>query len=167
MDLEYSQIAPEFLGSLPKGAFLSVKAGDKINTMTIGWGCIGYIWQRPILMVAVRHSRYTHAIIEQSVDFTVSAPLNPGFEAALALTGSKSGRDLDKFSAAKLNPVPAKTVNSPAIADCGLTIEGKILFKQDMNPEYLDPGVKEKFYSDQDYHTLYFGEITACYNNHK
>ena len=167
MDLQYNQIAPQFLEILPKGAFLTVKAGEKSNTMTIGWGCIGFIWQRPIIMVAVRHSRHTHAMIEQSADFTVSAPINQDFVAALALTGSKSGRDMDKFAAAKITTAPAKTVNSPVIDNCGLTVEGKILFKQDMNPENLDQSIKDNFYGDSDYHTLYFGEITACYNNVK
>ena len=33
---------------IKKGAFLTVRADGSINTMTIGWATIGYIWQRPI-----------------------------------------------------------------------------------------------------------------------
>jgi len=164
-DLAYNQQAPQFLEYLPHGAFLSVRAGEKINTMTIGWGSIGYIWQRPVIMVAVRPSRHTYGLIEQSSDFTVSTPLNQEFKKALALAGSKSGRDLDKFAAAEIKADSGKTVNSPVINNCGLIIEGKILFKQEMNPELLDPNIKTSFYPNGDYHTLYFGEITACYNN--
>ncbi|HOO44668.1 MAG TPA: flavin reductase family protein, partial [Deltaproteobacteria bacterium] len=39
-------ISPTITKQLQKGAFLTVKAGDALNTMTIGWGLIGFIWQR-------------------------------------------------------------------------------------------------------------------------
>jgi len=33
---------------IKKGAFLTVKAGDSMNTMTVGWGLVGFIWQRSV-----------------------------------------------------------------------------------------------------------------------
>lgn len=165
MDSKYNQIAPQFLETLPQGAFLSVKAGEKINTMTIGWGSIGFIWHKPVIMVAVRPSRFTFGLMEESADFTVSAPSNQSFSDALALAGSKSGRDLDKFAAAQLETSLGKTVDSPVINNCGLIIEGKIIYKQEMNPEHLDMSIKNKFYPAGDYHMLYFGEIVAYYSN--
>ncbi len=54
---------------IKKGAFLTVKAGDAMNTMTIGWGLIGFIWQRSVFMVAVRDSRHTFSIMEKAVGF--------------------------------------------------------------------------------------------------
>ena len=164
-DLKYNHIAPQLLETLPQGAFLSVKAGDRINTMTIGWGSIGFIWNTPIIMVAVRPSRYTYDLIEQSLDFTVSVSSDQSFKDALALAGTKSGRDMDKFAAANITAEPGKTVDSPVVNSCGLIIEGKIVFKQAMNPEYLDASIQGKYYPDGDFHTLYFGEITAFYHN--
>ncbi|WP_369397352.1 hypothetical protein [Syntrophomonas palmitatica] len=45
-NLKYHEMSREMLEQLPRGAFLSVKAGERINTMTIGWGAVGYMWQK-------------------------------------------------------------------------------------------------------------------------
>jgi flavin reductase (DIM6/NTAB) family NADH-FMN oxidoreductase RutF len=146
---------------IKKGAFLTVKAGDSMNTMTIGWGLIGFIWQRPVFMVAVRDSRHTFSIMEKAVDFTVSVPMG-NMKDALAFCGSKSGRDLDKFKASNLIPVAAQKTVSPVLQLPGIHLECRILFKTPMDPTYLDPAL-EDLYPAKDYHTLYFGEIAACY----
>jgi len=52
-------------------------AGDfaekKYNCMTISWGSLGVIWEKPFVMVAVRPTRYTYQFIQQYPDFTVCA----------------------------------------------------------------------------------------------
>jgi hypothetical protein len=55
-------IAKEAMEIIKKGAFLTVKAGDAVNTMTIGWATMGHIWRKDVLMVAVRKSRHTFGI---------------------------------------------------------------------------------------------------------
>jgi len=47
----------EVMAKIKKGAFLTVKADDKVNTMTIGWATIGIVWKKEVFMVAVRDSR--------------------------------------------------------------------------------------------------------------
>ncbi len=76
-----------------EGAFLTVKVGTELNTMTIGWATIGFAWRKPILMVMVRNSRHTFSIIEKAADYTVSAP-NGNMKKAIAFCGTKSGRDV-------------------------------------------------------------------------
>ncbi len=46
-----------------RGAFLTSKTTDELNTMTISWGNVGYVWGKPIFTVFVRKSRHTHHII--------------------------------------------------------------------------------------------------------
>src|SRR5665647_3650274 len=94
-ELAYEKYSQQFLNQLPKGAFLTVKEGDRLNTMTIGWGSIGHIWQKPILMVMVRYSRYTHDLIEKARDFSVSVPALHELKKSLATAGTKSGLDMD------------------------------------------------------------------------
>lgn len=98
--------AETILKILAKGAFLTTAAGGRNNTMTIGWGALGNIWGKPVFTVMVRHSRYTHELIEAHNEFTVSFPLTAAFSKALGLCGSKSGRDMDKFAAAEITPLP-------------------------------------------------------------
>jgi flavin reductase (DIM6/NTAB) family NADH-FMN oxidoreductase RutF len=161
--LSYEEYAQEFLSQLPKGAFLTVKEKDRLNTMTIGWGSIGYAWAKPVLMVMVRHSRYTHDLIDISPDFSVSVPVTGEMKKSLAIAGSKSGRDIDKFQECDLTAQKSKSIESPVIKECNLIFECKMLFKQTMAPEALDKNIRDKFYSDNDFHVMYYGEITACY----
>ncbi|MGV8983709.1 flavin reductase family protein [Clostridium sp.] len=146
-----------------QGAFLTVKSGDKINTMTIGWGNVGYVWNKPIFTVMVRKSRYTYDFMENSDNFTVSIPLSKNLKSALAVCGSRSGRDIDKFKECNLTLEESKNVDTPIISECELHYECKIVYKQEMNPELLSKDIVEKSYKTGDYHTLYYGEIVETY----
>ena len=163
VDIPYEQSAAQFLTQLPKGAFLTVKTGDKLNTMTIGWGSIGHIWQKPIRMVMVRYSRYTYELMENAVDFSVNIPLAGELKKDLAVAGTKSGRDIDKFQECKLTAKHAKLIESPIIDECGLVYECKIIYKQEMHPENMTEEYKNRCYANGDFHVMYFGEIVACY----
>lgn len=146
-----------------QGAFLTVKSGEKINTMTISWGNVGYEWNRPIFTILLRKSRYTHDLIENSDDFTVSIPLSKNLKNALAVCGSKSGRDIDKFKECNLTLDKSQNVDTPIIGECELHYECKIVYKQEMNPQLLSKDIVKSSYADGDYHTLYYGEIVATY----
>jgi flavin reductase (DIM6/NTAB) family NADH-FMN oxidoreductase RutF len=161
-DLNYMNVAEDSIKQIKKGAFLTVKAGSQLNTMTIGWATFGVIWQKPVMMVAVRNSRYTFGIIEKAEDFTVTVPAG-GMSKELAFCGSKSGRDLDKFKACNLEISESGKVVSPIIKTRGHHYECKIVYKTAMNPAYLDRNYDTSLYPQKDYHTLYFGEILACY----
>jgi len=158
---EHLESGMEFLHT--KGAFLTVKSGDKVNTMTISWGNIGFEWNRPIFMVLVRKSRYTYDLMEKSDNFTVSIPLSVDLKNALAICGSKSGRDIDKFKECNLTLEKSKAVDTPIIGDCKLHYECKIVYKQEMNPSLLSKDIVESSYKTGDYHTLYYGEIVETY----
>lgn len=167
MDFDYKLNLVDALNSLEqRGAFLTVKDEEgRVNTMTIGWGNIGYEWGRPVFIVLVRESRYTHELLEKAEDFTVSIPLDDNMKYALAFCGTKSGRDHDKFEDCDLNILDSKKVKSPAIGDCQMIYECKIVYKHDMDLQLLDDEVKNKWYSSEDGHTIYYGEIVNCYHN--
>ncbi len=161
-NLNYMSIAEEAMNKIKKGAFLTVKAGNALNTMTIGWATFGFIWQKPVMMVAVRDSRHTFGIIEKAQDFTVTIP-SDDMSKAIAFCGSKSGRDVDKFKMCNLKTEDRRNVTSPIIQVPGIHFECKIVFKSAMNPVHLDKNYDKTLYPKKDYHTLYFGEILACY----
>jgi len=161
-DLNYMAIAEDAIKRIKKGAFLTVKAGNKLNTMTIGWATFGFIWQKPIMMVAVRSSRHTFGIIEAAGDFTVTVPRGD-MDKEIALCGSKSGRAMDKLKTAGLETSKGMKVVSPIIKTPGYHYECKIVYKSAMNPAYLDKNYDTSLYPLKDYHTLYFGELMACY----
>ncbi len=146
-----------------KGAFLTVKDGENVNTMTIGWGQMGYMWKKPVFMVMVRKSRYTYNLIEKATEFTVSIPVDDSMKNELILCGTKSGRDFDKVKECGLKLEKGRTVETPLISGCKLQYECKILYKHEMDKSFLDKEIDEKVYVDNDYHVLYYGEIVDCY----
>ncbi|MCP4687536.1 MAG: flavin reductase family protein [Desulfobacterales bacterium] len=156
--------AEEAMAKIKKGAFLTVKAGDAFNTMTIGWAMIGHCWRKPILMIAVRDSRHTFGIIENAVDFTVSIP-SGDMKKEIMYCGTKSGRDEDKYEACDLKLADGQTVVSPIIDVPGIHFECGIMFKSAMDPAHLLDDF-QALYPEKDYHTLYFGEIRECYEIH-
>jgi len=159
--VDYMSVADQVMKQIKKGAFLTVKAGSDLNTMTIGWATIGIVWQKPILMVAVRDSRYTFTIIEKADDFTVSVP-SKNMTDEIRVCGTKSGRDMDKFKECELTIKDSQTILSPIINVPGIHFECKIAFKSAMDPTFLTDEY-EKLYPEKDYHTLYFGQILDCY----
>jgi flavin reductase (DIM6/NTAB) family NADH-FMN oxidoreductase RutF len=161
-DLNYMSVAEDAIKKIKKGAFLTVKAGNALNTMTIGWVTFGFIWQKPIMMVAVRPTRHTFGIIEKAKDFTVTVPAG-GMSKEIAFCGSESGRDVDKIKMCNLEIISGHKVVSPIIKTPGYHYECKIVYRSAMNEAYLDNNYDTSLYPQKDYHTLYFGEILACY----
>lgn len=162
-ELPFEEALREVIGQLPRGVFLTTRFQDKTNTMTIGWANSGIIWKRPIFMVMVRYSRYTYDLLDKSQEFTVSIPLSRDLSKELAVCGSKSGRDLDKFRETGLTPVPGKVIQTPVIQECDLHYECRVVYQQAMEPALLRADIKEAMYPAGNYHVLYYGEIAACY----
>jgi flavin reductase (DIM6/NTAB) family NADH-FMN oxidoreductase RutF len=160
-NVDHMAVAEKAMAQIRKGAFLTVKSDDALNTMTIGWATIGIVWRKPIFMVAVRETRHTFGILEKAMDFTVSIP-STDIHDTLMFCGTKSGRDVDKFKECDLHIRDSREVNSPVIDTLGLHYECKIVFKAPMDPKNLSPEY-EALYPQKDYHTLFFGEILACY----
>jgi flavin reductase (DIM6/NTAB) family NADH-FMN oxidoreductase RutF len=159
--MENFHYSNHMLAQLPKGAFLTVAHQDQINTMTIGWGTLGFIWNKPVAMVAVRKSRYTYELLDKINNFTISMPLTANLKKELAGAGSQSGRDINKFTEFSLIAQPSLKVPSPLIEQCDLFYECRIVYKQAMDPDHLDPQIISAYYKQGDFHVLYYGEILA------
>ncbi len=156
----------EVLEQLPYGAFLTVAAETRKNTMTIGWATAGIIWSRPVMTVAVRSTRFTYELLKDAVDFTVSVPRQGSHTNELAICGKRSGRDIDKFEQTGLQPRPAKETSSPVLELPGLHFECRILLRTPMEPARMHAGLTD-VYPAKDYHTFYYGEIEAAYRLEK
>ena len=161
-DVDYMHVAEDSINKIKDGAFLTVKSGNALNTMTIGWATFGVVWKKPIMMVAVRSTRHTFGIIEAANDFTVTVPAGNMHKEA-AFCGSKSGRNVDKFKMCNLEITDGRHVASPIINIHGRHYECKIIYKSAMDPAHFDKDYESSIYPQKDYHTLYFGEILACY----
>ncbi len=169
--MDYQELVEEATRQISSGVFLV--SGQQANPMTIGWAQWGCIWGKPVLTVMVRHSRYSHSLLEDG-RFTVSVPAPGGMKEELKVCGTKSGRDVDKKTLLSLKTVPAKKNGIPGIAGCAIHFECKTLLKTEVSMEDLEPELYQRFYNgatqatpDGDPHTLYFGEILAAYRETK
>ena len=84
-------------------ALLTAGTRERFNSMTIGWGAFGTVWNKDVLTVYVRPDRYTWQFLQDSDVFTVSF-YPESCRQALTIMGALSGRDGDKAAAAHLTP---------------------------------------------------------------
>ena len=80
-----------------KWALLTAGTIDDFNMMTISWGGLGTLWNKPVATVYVRTSRYTHDYMDDNELFTISF-YPESYKKMLGVMGSKSGRDMDKMN---------------------------------------------------------------------
>lgn len=155
--------------AMRKGILLTTKAGDKVNTMTIGWGKIGIEWNKPVFIAYVRETRYTKQMLEACEEFTVNIPYNNVDSKILAYCGKQSGRDTDKIADLGLTLVNSDVIQVPGIAQLPLTLECKVIYKQKQDLSSMPQSVIDRFYpvidqdGFQDYHIAYYGEIVNAY----
>ncbi len=148
--------------------WMLVTAGtvDHHNTMTASWGCLGWLWNKPVAVAFIRPERFTHEFIETNELLTLSF-LGHGEEARRIynLCGSKSGRDCDKTIEAGLTPV-ATPEGSTAFQQARLTLECRKLYKGNIQEQnFLDSSLVAQWYGGAKggYHDVYVVEIVAAY----
>lgn len=99
-------------------------AEGKANLITLAW--VGTVCSEPpMLSIAIRPGRHSHALVKQSREFVVNIPRADQVK-AVDLCGSISGRSQDKFAAAKLTPEPAKYVKAPLVKEFPVNIECRV-----------------------------------------
>jgi len=144
--------------------WLLLTAGDlaagRFNMMTVAWGSLGTMWNRPFAQVVVRPTRHTYRFTEEFDSFTLTA-FPERLRPVLKELGTRSGRDMDKMGGSGLTPVAGLEVASPGFAEADLIIECRKLYWDDLDPaRFLDPAI-DKLYPEHDYHRVYFGEMVA------
>ena len=159
--------------SMKRGILLTTKVGEKVNTMTIGWGTIGIEWGRPIFVAYVRVGRHTRKMLDECGEFTVNIPYGAVDSKILGFCGTKSGRDTDKVAEMNLELVESSIVNVPGIRQFPLTLECKVLSQKLQNIPMLPEEIYNRYYpqgvdssesgKNEDFHIAYYGEIVNAY----
>ncbi|MEW6182179.1 MAG: flavin reductase family protein [Bacillota bacterium] len=116
------------------------------NVFTVAWtATVNSI--PPMISISARPATYSHGLIKQSGEFVVNIP-NVKLVWEVDYCGMVSGRDVDKFAATGLTPMPAKHVRAPLIEECPVNIECRVT-------QTLKPGG----------HEMFLGEILAVHFN--
>ena len=137
-------------------ALLSAVSGEERNAMTVSWGQVGVLWNKPIFTVYVRPTRHTYDLLEKTDVATLSF-FGEDKKKMLTYLGRTSGRDEDKLKKAGL---PFRTENGALLFDdATLTLVGKKLYHSDIDPRHFWDSTIDSNYSN-DYHREYVFEIT-------
>jgi len=162
-DVEYDFYTKKILEQLPKGVFLNTRNGSIANTMTIGWGNIGRMWERPIFTVSIRPTSFSCGLIDETGEFTISVPVERDFSDELALCGQTTGKNTDKFLECDLLAMNSKTLNTIIVGDCKLHCDCKVVMKSEVKAEAFPERLGKVYYEHGNYHKLYFAEIVSAY----
>jgi len=161
-------IDPEKLQLYPvdlwKNQWLILTAGtmEDCNMMTVAWGSIGLMWNRPFAQVVVRPQRYTLEYIERSDCFTLCA-FPEKYHGDMMHLGTVSGRNCAKLAETSLTLKPSSSVLSPCYEEATLILECRKMYSQNINPSGFVTDAGPKVYPDKDYHRIYFGEILKAF----
>ncbi|MBE5912631.1 MAG: hypothetical protein E7274_01050 [Pseudobutyrivibrio ruminis] len=145
-----------------KWALLTAGDKDKFNTMTISWGGLGTLWNKPVATVYVRTSRYTNEFMKDNDYFTVSFYPDE-CKKVLGVLGSKSGRDMDKIHESGLTPKEVE--NGITFAEAEVTLVCRKLICQRLEPENMIPEIAKQFYENEAEHDMYVGEVVFIEKN--
>ena len=98
--------------------------GTHPNLITIAW--VGSVCSEPpMLSIAVRPERHSHAILNATGEFVVNVP-SADQARWTDWCGVVSGRDVDKFAVTGLTPAAGRKVACPIVMECPLNIECRI-----------------------------------------
>ena len=137
-----------------------ISAGDKnkCNTMTVSWGGVGVLWGKNVVYIFIRGSRYTKEFIDNGEFFSMSF-FDEKYRDALSYCGKESGRNVDdKFKGAGLTPAFRHNIPYPDEANLVLLCR-KMAAMPITEDTFVDPQIMPKWYSDNDMHVMYVGEI--------
>jgi flavin reductase (DIM6/NTAB) family NADH-FMN oxidoreductase RutF len=116
----------------------------KPNVCTVAWNTR---IARKIVLIAVWQKNYTEKLLRLYGDFVINVP-DVKILKAVHFCGRYSGRDVNKFEATGLTPLPAKKVRGVLINECIVNVECKGIGS--LNLPLVD-------------HTLFIGEIVAVH----
>ncbi|MDR3296647.1 MAG: flavin reductase [Prevotellaceae bacterium] len=144
---------------IEKGFLLTAGNDSLFNTMTAGWGTIGHLWTRDVVVVFVRPQRYTFSFLEREKYFTLSF-LSSEYNDILQMCGVLSGRNTNKIQETGLLPIH---LNNGAVTfkqAYRVVVCKKLYNASFIDPKaFVDPNIVNDIYPNKDFHHMFVGEI--------
>lgn len=140
--------------------WMVVSAGNdsSMNLMTISWGGLGELWNKPVATVYVAPQRYTYQFLDREEYYTICR-FDSTYKETLGYLGSKSGRDEDKVKGSGLT-VKFTELGNPMYEEANLVIECRKIYHDNFRRERLQQEQLD-WYEDRqlDPHGIFIGEI--------
>ena len=87
--------------------------------------CMPVSREPPMVACAIGQRMYSSELIQQTRELVVNVPAED-LKRQIYYCGFHSGREVDKFKATGLTPLPARQVSAPIIAECVAHIECRV-----------------------------------------
>ena len=103
----------------------------RANVMTMSWHMM-VEFEPPLVACIVSNANHSFAALRATGEAVIAIPARK-LAAKVVKVGNSSGRDLDKFVAFGLTPLPAETVAPPLIKECFANLECKVVDRRMVN----------------------------------
>lgn len=156
MELEFNP----FSGFGKDWMALATGSRKNFNSMTIAWGSIGQLWNKPVVIVYVSKDRFTKELMDDNGYFTVTGfPQTKACRDALMYIGSHSQREEpDKTANAGLT-VEFTQLGNPIFSEGNIAFECKKIYSDEFEADKIPADILENMYAGMGLHTIYIGEI--------
>jgi len=121
------------------------------NIMTMSWHMM-IDFEPPIVGCVISNRNYTFDILKATKECVINVPTVELAQKVVGV-GNTSGREIDKFKAFGLTPVPASIVQAPLVDECYANLECKVvdgkmvakynLFILEVLKAWIDPARKD------------------------
>jgi flavin reductase (DIM6/NTAB) family NADH-FMN oxidoreductase RutF len=129
---------------------LTTARKGRANVMTMSWHMM-VEFEPPLVACIVSSANYSFAALRATRECVIAIPALK-LAAQVVKIGNSSGRDIDKFEAFGLTPLPGKRVMPPLVAECFANLECKVtdtrlvnkynLFILEVLKAWIDPAQK-------------------------
>ena len=141
---------------LPSRVVLAIteKPDGSFNLITLEWFMRTSI-QPPMFAISIGHSRYSYECLQDKRWFNLIFP-SPQLRDLLNLAGSHSGRDIDKFTAGKVEYFPGKFRQLPILKHATAALECEVVSQIKSGDHTIFIGEVKYSWKDEDQELYYF-----------
>lgn len=129
---------------------LTTAARGRPNVMTLSWHMM-VEFEPPLVACVVSEANWSFAALRATGECVIAVPARR-LASKVVKVGNASGRDVDKFAAFGLTPLPASRVAPPLVAECFANLECRVrdrrlvaaydLFVLEVLAAWVDPAQK-------------------------
>lgn len=158
--IENIEINP-FTSLMKDWALVTVKSGDIVNTLTIGWGGFGVLWQKYVATIYIRPCRYSRELLDKADSFSITF-LPEDYRKTLLYLGQVSGKDENKIEKSGLTLAYKDGV--PYFEEGKLVFIARKIYQDTFKKEnFIDHSIAEKIYPEEDFHYFYLAQIESVW----
>jgi flavin reductase (DIM6/NTAB) family NADH-FMN oxidoreductase RutF len=110
---------------------LTTARKGRANVMTMSWHMM-VEFEPPLVGCVVSSANHSFAALRATGECVIAIPARK-LAAKVVKVGNSSGRELDKFAAFGLTPLPAEQVAAPLVAECFANLECKVVDRRMVN----------------------------------